>query len=46
MKNKDNYKDSFIKKVWKKPEIKTLSFKETFGGTLEDWGEATFGTIS
>ena len=27
-------RDKLKKKVWEKPEIKTLSVKNTFGGTL------------
>ena len=46
MKNNNKYKDSSIKKIWKKPVIKTLDFKHTKGGGGVGTEVLTFDPVS
>lgn len=39
-------KKKIIKKSWLKPELKSLDFKQTLGGTLRSYPENEGGTVS
>ena len=40
------HREKIQKKKWIKPELKTLGFKQTFGGVLASYPENEGGTIS
>lgn len=39
-------KNEFNKEAWTEPNIYSIDFKETYGGTVPDANEGTDGTVS